>query len=204
MNDASILNKAETREESGIIAKAKQGDRKALAELVNRYSERIYNLALRILRNKEDAEDVLQETFMTVQEKIRTFNERSGFFTWIYRITTNASLMKLRRKKITYTEYLDHPDFEHGGEDRILQDWSRNPAAVLDDQELKEVLDQAINDLAEIYRTVFVLRDIEDLPIRDTAKILGISEENVKIRLRRARIFLRDRLSEYFSERAAV
>jgi RNA polymerase sigma-70 factor (ECF subfamily) len=141
---------------------------------------------------------------MTVLEKISTFDERSGFFTWIYRIGTNASLMKLRRKKIASTEYLDHPDFERGREDKILQDWSQNPALRLDDQEVKKVLDRAINDLAEIYRTVFVLRDIEDLSIKDTARILAISEENVKIRLRRARIFLRDRLSEYFNERVLV
>jgi RNA polymerase sigma-70 factor (ECF subfamily) len=201
MKNSSIQNRAGTVDESIVVRKAKKGDQQALAELVNRYSERIYNLALRILRNKEDAEDVLQETFMTVLEKISTFDERSGFFTWIYRIGTNASLMKLRRKKIASTEYLDHPDFERGREDKILQDWSQNPALRLDDQEVKKVLDRAINDLAEIYRTVFVLRDIEDLSIKGTARILAISEENVKIRLRRARIFLRDRLSEYFNER---
>jgi RNA polymerase sigma-70 factor (ECF subfamily) len=204
MKNSSIQNRAGTVDESIVVRKAKKGDQQALAELVNRYSERIYNLALRILRNKEDAEDVLQETFMTVLEKISTFDERSGFFTWIYRIGTNASLMKLRRKKIASTEYLDHPDFERGREDKILQDWSQNPALRLDDQEVKKVLDRAINDLAEIYRTVFVLRDIEDLSIKGTARILAISEENVKIRLRRARIFLRDRLSEYFNERVLV
>ncbi len=204
MNNSSILNRTETGDESIVVRKAKHGDQQALSELVNRYSERIYNLALRILRNKEDAEDVLQETFMTVIKKISTFDERSGFFTWIYRIATNASLMKLRRKKIAYTEYLDNPDFERGRENAILQDWSQNPALGLDNREVKKILDQAINDLAEIYRTVFVLRDIEDLSIKDTAKILDISEENVKIRLRRARIFLRDRLSEYFSERVLV
>jgi len=204
MKKSSIINRAGSPDESIIIRKAKQGDQQALAELVDRYSERIYNLALRILRNKEDAEDVLQETFMTVLEKIKTFDERSGFFTWIYRIATNTSLMKLRRKKIAYTDYLDHPDFERSRENKILQDWSQNPALTLDDQEVKKVLDRAINDLAETYRTVFVLRDIEDLSIRDAANILDISEENVKIRLRRARIFLRDRLSAYFSERVKL
>jgi RNA polymerase sigma-70 factor (ECF subfamily) len=204
MNNSSIHNRPDTVDESEVIMQAKHGDQQALSELVNRYSGRIYNLALRILRNKEDAEDVLQETFMTVLKKISTFDERSSFFTWIYRIATNVSLMKLRRKKIAYTEYLDNPDFERGRENAILQDWSQNPALGLDDREVKKILDQAINDLAEIYRTVFVLRDIEDLSIKDAAKILDISEENVKIRLRRARIFLRDRLSEYFSERVLV
>lgn len=188
-------------DESVTIKKAKQGDQRALSSLVNSYSERIYNLALRILRNKEDAEDVLQETFLNAIEKLSTFDERSSFFTWIYRIATNASLMKLRRKKIIYTEYLDHPDFESSRKEKILADWSQHPALTIDDKEVKKVLDRAINDLSEIYRAVFILRDVEELSIKDTSGILGISAENVKIRLRRARIFLRDRLAEYFSER---
>lgn len=188
-------------EESVIIKKARQGDNRALSKLVNSYSERIYNLALRILRNKEDAEDVLQETFLNAIENLSTFNERSSFFTWIYRIATNASLMKLRRKKVVYTEYLDHPDFEGNRNEKYLADWSQDPAVHIDEKEVKRILDQAINDLSEIYRAVFILRDVEDLSIKETGKILDISEENVKIRLRRARIFLRDRLAEYFSER---
>jgi RNA polymerase sigma-70 factor, ECF subfamily len=201
MIQTSIPNRGSARDEFAIILKAKQGDRQALAELVNAYSDRIYNLALRILRNKEDAEDVMQETFLNAIEKLATFDERSGFYTWIYRIAVNASLMKLRRKKIAPSNYLDNPDFEKGMEDKIMMDWSQNPALHIDKREIKSVLDRAISELDERYRTVFVLRDIEDLSIRDTSKILEITEENVKIRLRRARIFLRDKLSEYFQER---
>jgi len=201
MNDSSKIKRVNGTDESLLIKKAKQGNQQSLSELVNRYSERVYNLALRILRNKEDAEDILQETFLTVLKKLSDFDERSSFFTWIYRIATNASLMKLRRKKITASEYLDHPDFEQSVKDRMLQDWSQSPALGVEDQELKKVLDGAINDLSEMYRTVFILRDIEDVSIKDTSQILDISEENVKIRLRRARLFLRDKLSAYFSER---
>ena len=86
-------------DEQEIVQRAKNGDRAALAQLVNKYSDRIYNLALRILRRKEDAEDVLQETFLTVIEKLDKFDGRSSFFTWIYRIATNAALMRLRKKK---------------------------------------------------------------------------------------------------------
>jgi RNA polymerase sigma-70 factor (ECF subfamily) len=186
--------------ENEIVSRAKKGDRKAFSQLVNTYSERVYNLALRILRNNEDAEDILQETFLTVLEKFDTFDGRSSFFTWIYRIATNASLMKLRRKRIVYTEFPDNPDLERNIEERAFIDWTQNPVNDIQDKELKNILDKSINELSEIYRTVFILRDLEFLSIKDTSKILEISEENVKIRLRRARLFLRDKLSNYFEE----
>lgn len=187
--------------ETQLIAKAKKGNRAALSQLVSSYSERIYNLALRILRNKEDAEDILQETFLTVLQKLDTFEGRASFFTWIYRITTNASLMKLRKKKINYAEFPDNPDLERNIEQKALIDWSQDPSLHMHNAEVKKVLHNAINELSETYRPVFVLRDIEQLSIKETAKILDITEENVKIRLRRARMFLRERLSNYFSER---
>jgi RNA polymerase sigma-70 factor (ECF subfamily) len=185
--------------EQDIISRAKEGDRKALAELVTLYSDRIYNLALRILRSREDAEDVLQETFLAVVEKLHTFNEQSSFFTWIYRIATNASLMKIRKKRIRFRELPDRPDF---GEQEPI-DWSQNPIKEVQNQEIKKILDRAIGELSDIYRSVFILRDIEQLSIRETAKILDISEENVKIRLRRARLFLREKLAAYFEEHGA-
>jgi RNA polymerase sigma-70 factor (ECF subfamily) len=186
------------------VKRAKQGDKKAFSELVLAYSERIYNLALRILRNKEDAEDILQETFLTVLEKFDTFDGRSSFFTWIYRIATNASLMKLRKKRIKYTEFPDNPELEQSVEEKAFIDWSQNPVSDIQDKELKKILDASITELPEIYRTVFILRDLEYLSIKETAKILEISEENVKIRLRRARLYLRDKLSHYFEEHATA
>lgn len=188
-------------DEKTLVARAKKGDQAAFAELVNRYSERIYNLALRILRKREDAEDILQETFLTVFEKIHTFDGRSGFFTWIYRIATNASLMRLRKKKIAFQELSDNPDFQESIESRVFIDWSQDPSINIYDKEVKEKLDEAINKLSDIYRSVFVLRDIEGLSIKETSAILNITEENVKIRLRRARQYLRDYLSDYFEER---
>jgi len=186
--------------ETELVRRAKQGDKKAFSELVTSHSERVYNLALRILRNKEDAEDILQETFLTALEKFDTFDGRSAFFTWIYRIATNASLMKLRRKKIVYTEFPDNPDLEKSIENTAFVDWSQDPTANVQDKELKSILDKSINELPEIYRTVFIMRDLEYLSIKETSKILEIGEENVKIRLRRARLYLRDKLSNYFEE----
>jgi RNA polymerase sigma-70 factor (ECF subfamily) len=180
--------------ESQLIKKAKDGNQEALTELVSSYSERIYNLALRILRNREDAEDVLQETFLTVIQKLDTFDGRSNFFTWVYRIATNASLMKLRKKKLVFAELADSPRHQ----EEIFVDWSQDPSFNIQNEEIKKIIDNSINQLSEIYRTVFILRDIEDLSIRETSNILNITEENVKIRLRRARIFLREKISEYY------
>jgi RNA polymerase sigma-70 factor (ECF subfamily) len=188
-------------DEKQLVERAKQGDRAALSQLVNKYSERIYNLALRILRNREDAEDVLQETFITVIEKLNSFDGRSGFFTWVYRIATNASLMRLRKNKMVFQQLTDNPDFQESIESRVFIDWSEDPSLNIYDQEVKKKLDEAINKLSDIYRSVFILRDIEGLSIKETSAILNITEENVKIRLRRARQFLRDYLSEYFEER---
>ncbi len=186
--------------ENELVARAKEGDKKALSLLVQTYSERIYNLALKILRNREDAEDVLQESFLTVVEKIHTFDGRSSFFTWIYRVATNASLMKLRKKRMIFTEFPDNPDLEKSFENLAFTDLSQDPSFNLDNKELKKILNKAIGALPEIYRAVFILRDLEYLSIRETSKILEISEENVKIRLRRARLFLRDKITEYYSE----
>lgn len=180
--------------EADIVKKAKQGDQAALAELVSSYSERIYNLALRILRNREDAEDVLQETFLTVLQKLDTFDGRSNFFTWLYRIATNVSLMKLRKKKLVFA---DLPEGLYPQDEKFV-DWSQDPSFNIQNEEIKKIIDSSINQLSEIYRTVFILRDIEDLSIRETSKILDITEENVKIRLRRARMFLREKISEYY------
>ncbi len=184
-----------------VVKRAKQGDQQAFSELVNAYSERIYNLGLRILRKKEDAEDILQETFLTVIQKIDMFDGRSSFFTWIYRIATNTALMKLRKKKPQYIDLPDNPDFQESIESKVFIDWSQDASLNVQNKEVKKLLYEAIDELSEIYKTVFVLRDIEQLSIKETSKILNITEENVKIRLRRARQHLRDKLSEYFSER---
>ena len=186
--------------EYNLIKKAKEGDKEALAQLVSKYSERIYNLALRILRNKEDAEDILQETFLTVLQKMNTFDGRSHFFTWIYRIATNASLMKLRKKKLVFADLPDNPEMENQLREQAFVDWSQDPSLNVQNKEIKKILNETISELSEIYRTVFILRDIEHLSIRETSKILDISEENVKIRLRRARLFLRNRISQLFEE----
>jgi RNA polymerase sigma-70 factor (ECF subfamily) len=188
-------------EESEIIELAKQGDKNAMSVLVNRYSKRVYNLILRILRNKEEAEDILQETFLTVVAKLHMFDGRSSFFTWVYRIATNSALMLLRKKKIRKANFKDNDFDPEQNELNNLVDWSQDPTIDVDNEEIREKIDEAIGTLKEKYKAVFVLRDIEGLSTREASEVLNITEENVKIRLLRARQFLRSKLSEYFEER---
>lgn len=188
-------------DEALTIEQAKQGDKRALSVLVNRYSERVYNLALRILRNREEAEDVLQDTFLTVIRKLHTFDGRSSFFTWVYRIATNSALMLIRKKKVRRSNMVESDSDMEFSDIQNMVDWSQDPTFDLYNDEVRSKIDSAINKLDDKYRTVFVLRDIEGLSTRDTAEVLNITEENVKIRLLRARQKLRRELSDYFEER---
>lgn len=183
-----------------LVREAKLGNKDAFTELVNLYSERVYNLALRILKSPDDAADILQETFMTVYEKIHTFDGRADFFTWLYRIATNFSLMKLRKDKRTVLSDEDLETKFDNPDKMPLQEWQDVPLKDMLSEEFKKHLDDAVSQLPEIYRSVFVLRDLENLSIKETSKILGISESNVKIRLKRARLFLRERLAQYMNE----
>jgi len=188
-------------EDIELVNKAKQGDNIAMGILVNRYSKRVYNLALRIVRNKEEAEDVLQDTFLTVVAKLHTFDGRSSFFTWLYRIATNSALMLLRKKKIRRANFMNNDFDPDNSEVHNMVDWSQDPAVDVTNTEIRERIEEALETLKEKYRTVFVLRDIEELSTRETSQIMNISEENVKVRLLRARQYLREYLSKYFEER---
>jgi RNA polymerase sigma-70 factor, ECF subfamily len=183
-----------------LVAQAKAGGREAFTELVELFSERIYNLGLRILKNPDDAADVLQETFLAVYEKINSFDGRSNFFTWLYRIATNFALMKLRKEKRTvYTDQDMEEHYDNPGKIQI-HEWQDFPLRDMLNEEFRKHLDVAVDRLPEIYRSVFLLRDVENLSIKETSKILGITESNVKIRLKRARVYLRENLAAYMQE----
>lgn len=182
---------------SNLVKRIKQQDQEAFSGLVDQFGERVYNLGLKILRNSTDAEDVFQETFTAVFEKIHTFNEQSDLFTWIYRIATNFALMKIRQgKRVSVVE--NELDFYDTNENVSIQAPSIYPEQVVLNKELKEELDKALNRIPEMYRAIFILRDLENISTAETAEILDISESNVKVRLRRARLFLRDELCKYF------
>ena len=192
-----IKRELTSEETPELIQAAREGDRKAQSQLVAMYSARLYNLGLRMLRNNEDAEDMLQETFITAFQKIDAFKGKSSFYTWIYRIGVNTALGKLRkqsRMKISYS--IQEPDFEnlHGLE---ISDWPEYIETKVTNEEFKIALKVALDDLNDKYRSVFVLRDLEGLSTAKTAEILELSESNVKVRLMRARLFLRDSMSSF-------
>src|SRR6266705_5776749 len=189
-------------DESIILAQARLGDAKAFTELLRRYEGKIFRLAQHITQNREDAEDVLQETFLKAYEHLDQFKGDSKFYTWIVRIAVNQALMKLRRRKTDKTVSLD--ETIDTGEDTITREiaaWDESPEQQFSREELGGILDTAVRSLEPLYRSVFVLRDIEDLSTEETAEALGLSVPAVKSRLLRARLQLRERLSRYFGKK---
>ena len=178
------------------------GDREQFARLVDAYSPSIYRLALRMLGDGQDAEDVLQTTFIKALQHVGDFEGRSSLSTWLYRIAANEALMLIRRTRPTVS--LDEePEDDEGQplQPRQLADWSGLPENSLLDAEARLLLDRAVQKLPVKLRAVFLMRDIEGLSIRDTSEALDLTETAVKTRLLRARLFLREQLSEYFGER---
>lgn len=178
------------------------GDQAEFARLVDAYSTQIYRLALKMLGVEQDAEDVLQNTFMKAMQSIDKFEGRSSLSTWLYRIAVNEALMMLRRQKPTIPVAMDYED-----DDDELQhptqftDWCCLPEEDLLSDEAKKHLDKAIRHLPEKLRVVFLLRDIEGLSIREASEALDLTETAVKTRLLRARLNLREQLSSYYGER---
>jgi RNA polymerase sigma-70 factor (ECF subfamily) len=186
-------------DESALVAKAQAGDTAAFGELVSRYQNKIYRLAKHITQNDEDAEDVLQEAFLKAYEHIGGFQGNSKFYTWIVRIAVNEALMKLRKRKGDRTVSLDEP-VETGEEtvQREIAVWEDNPEQRYSREEIQTILDEAVQTLKPDFRTVFMLRDIEELSTEETAETLGISIPAVKSRLLRARLALREKLTRQF------
>lgn len=178
------------------------GDRAEFARLVDAYSSPIYRLGLRMLGSPQDAEDVLQNTFLNALLHLPKFEGRSSLLTWLYRIASNEALMMIRKRKPEFE--LDDAPEDDRDEDlhpvRIV-DWSLLPEDELLTSEGKRELDEAVQALPETMRIVFLLRDVEGLSIRETAEALNLTEVNVKTRLLRARLALRERLSTYYGER---
>lgn len=178
------------------------GDRAEFARLVDMYSTRIYRLALKMLGDEQDAEDVLQNTFMKVLQSVEKFEGRSSLSTWMYRIGVNEALMLLRRQKPTIPVAMDYEDddaeIHHPTQ---FTDWCCLPEEDLLSEEARAHLDKAIRRLPEKLQVVFLLRDIEGLSIRETSEALDLSETAVKTRLLRARLNLREQLSTYYGER---
>lgn len=183
--------------EAALIERAKAGDRGAQAAIVRKYEQMVYNVALRLTGNAEEAEGVMQETFIKVLEALPSFRGDAQLGTWIYRIATNFALMQLRRRK-TPMYSLDEYNLD---ESRDLAAFNRsladNPEALVLNAELRQVMEEAIDALPPKYKTAFVLKDLEGLSLQQIADMLALNVATVKTHIHRARLFLRDRLADY-------
>jgi len=186
--------------DSELIAKFQTGDTESYVELIGRYTEKVFNLALRLTRNQEDAEEVLQDVFLTVYRKIDRFEGKAAFSSWLYRITVNTAFMTLRRRK-------QHPTISmEDVNPQIKESWTGPTSANSDvnyistQHQLREVVEGAIAKLPEEYRAIFLLRDVDGLSNQEVGEILGLSVPAVKSRLHRSRLMLRRRLQRFYDD----
>jgi RNA polymerase sigma-70 factor, ECF subfamily len=185
--------------DSELVERAKSGDLNAFETLTNRHEQRVYSLALRMLGHQQDAEDVTQQTFLSALESLSGFRGEAQFSTWLLRIASHAALKVIRKRKGLSTVSLDeatepddqdsipHPEF--------IADWRDSPEELVRKHEVRSLLNQALDQLDEKHRLVFLLRDVEGMSVKETAEVLGLSEANTKVRLLRARLQLREILT---------
>lgn len=188
------------QEERKLIQQVKVGDHEAFEAIFRRYVSRVYRQALRIMGNEADAEEVVQEAFLAVYEKAKTFRGQSAFSTWLFRLTVNTALTKLRRRKkgeeVPIDDYL--PRFQEDGHHQVrpVIDWSEGIDDLLVKEELQEIIRQAIDQLPAVDKAVLV-SDLDGVSNRQIGEALGLSVQAVKARLHRARLFLRGKLAVY-------
>jgi RNA polymerase sigma-70 factor (ECF subfamily) len=190
--------------DDSLVALAQKKDYQAFEELVKRYEGRIYGHTLRLLGNREDAEDVLQETFLNMFKGLENFRGDSSFSTWIYRIATNNALMRLRKLSHGERELNDELPPPESMKRQALASHILDPKDTLLEKEMLQELNKAVDGLPEKYRTIFLLRDVEEFSTDRTAKVLGISEAAVKSRLHRARLYIRELLLKKYEEKAEI
>jgi len=193
----------DTTDDRALLARIRAGDKAACAECIERHSPEVYRLALRLMRNEAEAEDVVQETFLSAFKGIDQFDGRAELRTWLYRIAYNTALMRHRRSEPVQVPVDEAADPDEGAVvPQALFDWCCLPEPELDRAEVRAELENAIKAMPVKLRAVFVMRQMEELSTEATAGALGVSEEVVKTRLRRGRMWLRERLAGYFSLKA--
>ena len=183
-----------------LVNNLRTGDESAFSELLNRYTQKVHNLAMRITRNSEDAEEVLQDVFVTVFKKIDKFEGKSAFSSWLYRITANTSFMKLRKRR--QTPSCSFEEVHSSAPETWLNTRSDTSDInfICSKHELRSELERAIERLSDEYRVIFVLRDIDGLSNEEVGKILNLSVPAVKSRLHRSRLMLRKRLQKFYED----
>ena len=196
--------KAKNHEDRPLVEQAKTGDFAAMESLLMKYERQVFGVARRIVQQHQDAEEVTQQTFVSVIEHLGEFREESQFRTWLLRIATNHAVALLRKRAVRAGPSLD----DHGSDDtydeiphpEYIAVWSETPEDIAMRHETRLHVDEALATLNEKYRVVFVLRDIEELSTRETAEILGLSQAAIKVRLLRARLMLRERLTRLYGD----
>jgi RNA polymerase sigma-70 factor (ECF subfamily) len=183
-----------------LVTRAKAGELEAFEILTSRYEQRVYALAMRMLRHAQDAEDVTQQTFLSALEHLEGFRGESSFATWIFRIASYAALKIIRKRNGLEMVSLDAATEPTEGFDSVphpefIADWKQSPDDLIHSREINQLLATALDTLDEKHRVVFLLRDVEGLSIQETAAALNLSEANVKVRLLRARLQLREQLT---------
>jgi RNA polymerase sigma-70 factor (ECF subfamily) len=183
-----------------LVLRAKAGDLAAFEALTGRHEQRVYSLAMRMLRQEQDAEDITQQTFLSALEHLDGFRAEARFSTWLLRIATHAALKIIRKRKGLNLVSLEAATEETEGYDSVphpeyIADWRQSPEQLVHKNEIQRLLDEALAQLDEKHRLVFLLRDLEGLSVKETAEALDLSEANVKVRLLRARLQLRERLT---------
>jgi RNA polymerase sigma-70 factor (ECF subfamily) len=190
--------------EKKLVRKLKEKDPDAFKVLVNRYSNRIYRLAMRYTKNPEDAEELLQEVFFIIYKKIHTFKGKSSLSTWIYSITSNAALTFLKKKNTHPSTFMEDAGLTENRLDSMLRHGEKQwPDEIRDPvvrKEINQVIQKAIDDLPAEYKDIFILKEIEKLPIKEISKIHPLSVGAIKTRLHRARLVLRAALRDYFND----
>jgi RNA polymerase sigma-70 factor (ECF subfamily) len=195
------------KDDSAIVERLKAGDQRALEELFSLYSAKLYNVASRILSDVAETEEVIQDVFWTAYRKAKTFHGNSQFYTWLYRLTINAALGRIRRnkknKEVEYEEFL--PKFQDDGHHlaRPVVDWSNTLDESYAKQEIQEILNEALEQLKPIDKSVVVLSDLEGMSDKEIAAALRVTVSAVKTRLHRARLFLRGKLAVSLGHSAA-
>ncbi len=185
--------------DSDLLRLAQEDDKSALSELIERYEDKIYNYVFKFVQNHPDAEDVFQETFLSMIKAIKTFRGESSPGTWIYKIATNAALMKLRSRKRVFELYNDDAIDLSRDYQSFNQKLSVSPLEDLQNKELMNNIMKSLDELSPNHRSVFLLRDLEGFSTEEVSHILNMSIPAVKSNQRNARVALRDKLADYFS-----
>jgi RNA polymerase sigma-70 factor, ECF subfamily len=193
--------------DADLVSRAKAGELEAFEALAERHERVIYSLARRMLQNEQDAEDVTQQAFLSALEHLKDFREEASFATWLRRIATHAALKVIRKRRGLVVTSLDGATEPEEGYDQVrhpeyIADWSLSPEKLVEQKETQRLIEEALGRLDEKHRLVFLLRDVQGMSVRETAEALGLSEANVKVRLLRARLQLREDLTRRFGDPA--